>query len=226
MPAPQRTKRCHPEPWLAVGHGLCSYAAAGVRSLAVSPSTPTCSAHPQALLSSFWVQKPGIRFPEAFTHVGWHRVPPDPARARQTPIGAGTHKPGCRRTAGTGLAWGCPRDPICPGTHSSPLHAAPPEHAGGGAGATHTSTPVECRELCQLTGRNSTRPICCCSCALLKCACSIPSDTFLKSFTAREQRRHAEPQGSPAVHGLNEIKGKIITGGNPTRVFKLLLLLP
>lgn len=117
LPAPQRTRRCHPEPWLAAAHGLGSSAAAGVRSLAASPSTPACSARPQALLSSFWVQKPGIRFPEAFTHVGWHRVPPDPARARQTPIGAGTRKPGCKRTAGTGLAWGCP------GTQSSPLHA-------------------------------------------------------------------------------------------------------
>lgn len=27
-------------------------------------------------------------------------------------------------------------------------------------GITHTSTPVECKGLCQFTGRNSTLPIC------------------------------------------------------------------
>lgn len=93
---------------------------------------------------------------------------------------------------------------------------------------TYTSTPVEWRELCQFTGRNSTRPICCCSWAFLKCACSMLRETFLKSFTGKEHellQRSTGLQGKPAASTtLNKIKEKIITRGNPTRVFNLLLL--
>lgn len=91
------------------------------------------------------------------------------------------------------------QEPPCRSVRAPSLPAAakgrqqPPRAAG-----TYTSTPVECRELCQLTGRNSTRPICCCSCAFLKCACSMLRETLLKSLTGKRHELLAKQQGCRA----------------------------
>lgn len=205
-------------PRLKAKHSLCSYNPR-IKSLPLLPQEPgLLSALAGALQSSAAVQELGTEFSEASARCGCPQSLPRSAREGRGLCSQDADRSGHLLRAAEWQWGGALGVPVCP-AHPTPKNsrlslcfsntrveflgqeaACAPCHAPGpGAGAdTYTSTPVECRELCQFTGRNSTRPTCCCSCAFLKCACSMLRETFLKSFTAEQKISQGDAPGSGA----------------------------
>lgn len=210
-------------PRLKAKHSLCSYIPR-MKSLAFLPQEPgLLSALPGALQSSAAVQELGTQFSEASSKVWVSTVPPQISHRKADSsalgmlIGAGACS--VLQNGSGEVLWGSLSVLLTPTlkTHSfpstfptekvefpgeeaacAPCHPRGHRPWGQWLSDTYTSTPVEWRELCQFTGRNSTRPTCCCSWAFLKCACSMLSETFLKSFTGKEKSCYGDPPGSEA----------------------------
>lgn len=178
------------------------------------------SALPRALQSSAAVQELGTPSSEPLARCGcpWSLL--RSARERQKPLFPDADWSRCLLCAAEWQWEGALGVPVCP-AHPYPKNSQlplcfPNRNSGVSRGGvclcplpsprpwgqwlwdTYTSTPVECRELCQFTGRNSTRPTCCCSWAFLKCSCSMLRETLLKSFTGKEKNSYGEPPGSGA----------------------------